>query len=330
MDDISLEAQPGEILCLLGPSGCGKTTLLNLAAGILSLQSGSIILDGDVIGSNRINLPPEKRPIGLVFQDGALFPHLSIKKNIEFGIAKQADRDEISANLLTQIGLSGLESRYPHTLSGGQQQRVAVARALAPQPRVLLMDEPFANIDIMLRRRLREDIRHVLKSQNCISIMVTHDPEEAMEISDKLAIMHAGKIVQSGAPRDIYENPNSLDVAKLTSEGASIQAKIKDGEIKGEFGAWSTKTLHNSLTDNSNENFDLFIRPFSIEIKPSDTSEPALTVTDLRHTGQAQIITLETPAQKRLRLHIETGQSWTIGQSVRLEPKAKSLMAFPA
>jgi len=330
LDDISLVAEPGEILCLLGASGCGKTTLLNLAAGILALQSGSITLDGDVIGSDTLNLPPEKRPIGLVFQDGALFPHLSIKKNIEFGIAKQAGRDDVTAKLLDQVGLSGLEDRYPHTLSGGQQQRVAVARALAPQPRVLLMDEPFANIDIMLRRRLREDIRHVLKSQNCISIMVTHDPEEAMEVSDKLAIMQKGKIVQSGSPKDIFENPNSLSVAKLTSEGTSIQAEIKDGQIKGEFGAWSTKVLQNDLTVTSNQKFDLFVRPVSINIKPSDNSKPSLTITDLRHTGQAQIVTLETPSQRRLRLHIETGQDWNIGQSVRLEPKAKSLMAFPA
>ena len=189
LDDISLEARPGEILCLLGPSGCGKTTLLNLAAGISPLQTGNISIDGQDLASDQFSLPPEKRPIGLVFQDGALFPHLSVKKNIEFGIVKHPDKSSITSNLLAQVGLAGLEDRFPHTLSGGQQQRVAVARALAPEPRVLLMDEPFANIDIMLRRRLREDIRQVLKSRNCISIMVTHDPEEAMEISDSLAII---------------------------------------------------------------------------------------------------------------------------------------------
>jgi len=171
LSGISLSVGQGDILCLLGQSGCGKSTLLNLTAGNLALQTGDIRLDGKVLASANHSPPPENRPVGLVFQEGALFPHLTVAQNIGFGVKDKHRRVGIVSELLEQIGLEGFGDRFPHTLSGGQQQRVAVARALAPQPAILLMDEPFASIDIMLRRRLREEIRQILKARHCISIL---------------------------------------------------------------------------------------------------------------------------------------------------------------
>ena len=166
--DVSLEVEPGEIVCLLGPSGSGKSTLLRIVAGLEPLQHGEIHLDGSIIAAKRASLPPEQRHIGLVFQDHALFPHLSVAENLAFGLQHlpAAERRNLVANLLADIGLTGFDARYPHTLSGGQQQRVALARALAPKPAAMLLDEPFASVDATLRRRLREDARHTLKASN--------------------------------------------------------------------------------------------------------------------------------------------------------------------
>lgn len=328
LKDVSLTARSGEILCLLGPSGCGKTTLLNLAAGMLKLQKGRIRLDETELVSPHNYPPPESRPVGLVFQDGALFPHLSVQENIEFGIHKQSNRREISSDLLNQIGLSNLGKRFPHTLSGGQQQRVAVARSLAPNPRVILMDEPFANIDIILRRRLREEIRRVLKAQNCITVMVTHDPEEAMEISDQVAVMLDGTIAQIGRPQDIYHNPVSPHVAKLTGEGLSLSAVLEGDRLITEFGDWPIGSVRSDSSDLKAGPLNLFIRPFAIDIEnhPDDCS--ALKITDKRHTGAAQIIGVSNLSGTSIYLKVQADTKLDIGQSVRLCPREAALLAF--
>ncbi len=328
LKDVSLTARSGEILCLLGPSGCGKTTLLNLAAGMLKLQAGHITLDGSKLVSPQNCPPPEDRPVGLVLQDGALFPHLFVEENIEFGIHKQSNRREISSNLLNQIGLSGLGKRFPHTLSGGQQQRVAVARSLAPKPRVILMDEPFANIDIILRRRLREEIRRVLKAQDCITVMVTHDPEEAMEISDQIAVMLGGTVAQIGRPQDIYHNPVSADVAKLTGEGLALPAILEGDVLKTEFGEWPIESLRSDLSDVKAGGLSLFIRPFTIDVETQTENASALRVTDIRHTGAAQIVAVSNASGANISLKVPTAFEFVLGQPVSLHPKPASLLAF--
>ncbi len=211
LEDVSLTAQEGEITCLLGASGCGKSTLLGLAAGLLPVQHGSIHLGGDLLADSATNPPPEERPVGLVFQDGALFPHMTIARNVGFGL-NRSEQGTVDG-WLDMVGLAGLGERYPHELSGGQQQRAALARAMAPGPKALLMDEPFASVDIVLRRRLRRDCRRLLCEQGATVVLVTHDPEEALDIADRIAVMDAGRIVQFGTPDRLRTEPDSDVVA---------------------------------------------------------------------------------------------------------------------
>ena len=196
VDDLSLSIAPGEIFCLLGPSGCGKTTTLRITAGLEAVQAGSILIDGETVASPGQDLPPERRRVGMVFQDYALFPHLTVAQNIAFGLRalREGERRRTAEELMARLSIGDLAGQYPHRLSGGEQQRVALARALAPQPRVMLLDEPFANLDAQLRIRVRDDTLRLLQSQNTATLMVTHDPAEAMRMADRLAIMRAGRL----------------------------------------------------------------------------------------------------------------------------------------
>ena len=232
LSGVTLEARSGEILCLLGASGSGKTTLLRLAAGLESLQEGSIFVDGALIAAPGRDMPPEKRSFGMVFQDHALFPHLTVAENIAFGLAKRSKEEvrAVVAQRLASVGLAGFETRYPHTLSGGQQQRVALARALAPSPTAMLLDEPFASVDVTLRRALREEARLALKETGVVTLVVTHDPVEAMEIADRIAVMERGRIAQCATPEELYAKPASALVASLFGDAQRFPAIVR-GEI---------------------------------------------------------------------------------------------------
>ena len=215
---ISLTVRPGQIASLLGPSGCGKSTLLRLAAGLETLQCGEITIDGTPVANARTGawLAPEHRQVGMVFQDFALFPHLNVMENILFGVrAQRAARRRWALAVLKKIGLADSIDRYPHKLSGGQQQRVALLRALAPNPRVVLMDEPFSGLDATLRAQVREDTLDILRQHHTAALIVTHDPQEAMVLSDSIFVMHRGVIVQSGPPEHIYQHPEDCFVAGL-------------------------------------------------------------------------------------------------------------------
>ena len=332
LEGVTLTAYAGEILCLLGPSGCGKTTLLNLTAGILPLQSGTLTLDGEILASVKNSPPPEARPVGLVFQEGALFPHMRVADNIAFGIMKDPNHAARVADLLEQVGLPGYEDRYPHTLSGGQQQRIAVARALAPKPPILLMDEPFANIDIAMRRRLREDIRLILRARNTITIIVTHDPEEAMEIGDKIAIMDQGRIIQAGRPVDIYNAPKSLAVARMTSDGACVKAQISGGKLITQWGEWPLNCLADTQLRAQGKSkpgkLNLYLRPLSVGLELVKSGEDGFEIIDVRQSGSVQTVVLGSGKNQTLRLHTAPRPSWEIGQKVSLHPKAKTVIAF--
>ena len=232
VDRLSLKLEPGEIGCLLGPSGCGKTTVLRCIAGFEHVSDGEIFLAGRLIGSARTHVPAEQRRIGMVFQDYALFPHLSVADNIGFGLrdASADMRRARVAELLATVGLAGQDRKYPHELSGGQQQRVALARALAPRPRLLLLDEPFSNLDVDLRERLAIEVRDILKAEGTTAILVTHDQHEAFALADQIGVMHEGRIQQWDAPYELYHRPVNRFVADFIGQGVFLSGTLVSPE----------------------------------------------------------------------------------------------------
>jgi iron(III) transport system ATP-binding protein len=238
VDQLSLEIGEGEIVCLLGPSGCGKTTSLRLAAGLEELQSGSIEINGQLAAQPGRAVPPEKRRIGMVFQDYALFPHLSVAGNVGFGLADVAsdDRKRQVDAILRRVGLQGRAEAFPHQLSGGEQQRVALARALAPEPGLMLMDEPFANLDVTLRNAVRDDTLDLLKSVGASVLLVTHDPEEAMRMADRIAVMQAGRVVQCGSPEEVYLKPANPFMARFFGPVNEFDVQVSRGLAATPFG----------------------------------------------------------------------------------------------
>ncbi|MFM7717006.1 MAG: ABC transporter ATP-binding protein, partial [Microcystis sp.] len=244
VDNISFSLTEGEILGLLGPSGCGKTTLLRMIAGFEKPSQGVIELGGRIVADEKTFIPPEKRNTGMVFQDYALFPHLTIAENIAFGLKNSGEKlssraiNARVAETLDLVGLQGLEKRYPHQLSGGQQQRVALARALAPKPSLILLDEPLSNLDVQVRQRLRHEIRHILKATGISAIFVTHDREEAMVISDTIAVICQGKLEQINNPEEIYSHPASRFVAEFVTQANFLPARRKGEQWQTEIGLW--------------------------------------------------------------------------------------------
>lgn len=235
VENLNLSIAPGEVTCLLGPSGCGKTTVLRIAAGLEPLQDGRIFIGGQCIADGEHETPPEARGVGLVFQDYALFPHLSVLDNVMFGLKGNTpaeDRRIRAFDALEKVKMTESAEAFPHTLSGGQQQRVALARALAPQPKVILLDEPYSGLDARLRDRVRDEVLHVLKESKAATLMVTHDSEEAMFMADSIAVMQRGSIVQSGAPAELYCQPVSAFVAAFFGEVNKIDAVVNNGMVE--------------------------------------------------------------------------------------------------
>ncbi|NLX08193.1 MAG: ABC transporter ATP-binding protein [Chloroflexi bacterium] len=230
VESVSFSLEPGRFMALLGPSGCGKTTVLRLIAGLEHPDRGEIAINGRCVAGSCPFVPPNHRQVGMVFQSYALFPHLTVEKNIAYGLPRSADRAGRVAEMLELVGLSGLGRRFPQELSGGQQQRVALARALAPQPDTLLLDEPFSNLDIALRIQVREDVQRIILNAGVSAILVTHDQDEAMSMADQVGMMFDGRIVQLAAPRTLYEHPVSPRVAHFLGE-ANIVPGLADGPV---------------------------------------------------------------------------------------------------
>ncbi len=240
VDGLSLTVDPGEIVALLGRSGCGKTTLLRVAAGIERQTFGEVRLDERVVAGPGGFVAPEKRGVGLVFQDYALFPHLNIAQNVAFGLRALSGSEarQVALAALERVGMAGYADSYPHALSGGEQQRVALARAIAPRPGVLLMDEPFSGLDKRLRDSVREETLTVLRETRATCMIVTHDPEEAMRMADRIALMRDGKLVQVGAPEELYQRPNGIFAARFFSELNEIEAVARGGRVETPLGTF--------------------------------------------------------------------------------------------
>ena len=231
VDGVGFRLASGRIACLLGPSGCGKTTLLRCIAGFEEIAAGEIHLHGEIVSQAGHRLPPEKRRIGMVFQDYALFPHLSVEENVAFGLARQPQQDAHLRvrQLLATVGLAGQGDKFPHELSGGQQQRVALARALAPRPELILLDEPFSNLDVGLRERLSLEVREILKREGSTAIMVTHDQHEAFAMADEIGIMYEGRIQQWDVPYNLYHRPANRFVADFIGQGVLLPGIVVGG-----------------------------------------------------------------------------------------------------
>jgi iron(III) transport system ATP-binding protein len=240
LEDVSIDVRPGEVLCLLGPSGSGKSSLLRVIAGLERPSGGRVLIDGREVAGPRAFVEPERRAIGMVFQDFALFPHLTVAANVGFGL-RGLPRDEAArrtAAMLARVDLSRYADSYPHLLSGGERQRVALARALAPEPRILLMDEPFSSLDGRLRDRVRRETMDLLRETHTTTLVVTHDPDEAMRIADRIALFGEGRLVQVGSPQEIYTRPASLFAARFFTEINELPAVRVNGRVETPLGVF--------------------------------------------------------------------------------------------
>ncbi len=310
VDNLSFEVEKGEILALLGPSGCGKTTILRLIAGLARPDAGQVYLKGEVIAGSDKHVPPERRGIGLVFQDYALFPHLTVEKNITFGIksTSSTERGEIRRRVTHLLGLSGYENRHPHQLSGGQQQRVALARTLATSPDVILLDEPFSNLDALLRQTTRQEIREVLKKTGTTAILVTHDQEEALSIADRVAVIWNGQIEQVGTPEQVYFQPRTLFVAQFLGR-TNLMLSFARGTVA------DTPIGEIALNRHAEGNVLLSLRPEHLALKPDPEGAASATVLErefkghditykVRVTGSEYLVHMPSPATFRPGDHV--------------------------
>ena len=261
VDDVSLHILPGQVTCLLGPSGCGKSTTLRMIAGIEAPDSGEIYVDGRLMWDTMSSVSPESRSIGLMFQDFALFPHLTVEQNVVFGLTGSlAAQRERAVDLLDRVGLRQHIKSYPHALSGGEQQRVALVRALAPQPRILLMDDPFSGLDNRLRDGIRDETLALLKEEDTAVLLVTHEPEEAMRMADEIALMRNGRIIQSGAPYNLFTAPFDKQAMSFFSDINVIQSTVHGALAKTPFGQF----LSPGMADGTP--VDIVVRPQHIKI----------------------------------------------------------------
>lgn len=301
VDEVSFQVMRGEFLCLLGPSGCGKTTCLRVAAGLNDLAEGEVRLSGEVVSSPTVRVPPEARSVGLMFQDFALFPHMTVADNVGFG---QRGRGEIGEGLkvpelLERLDLSSYSKSLPHELSGGQQQRVALARALAAGPDVLLLDEPFSGLDPSLRSRVRDDTLHLIKETGTTALMVTHDPDEALFMADRLALMRAGKVAQIGVPNDLFFTPKDAFVAQFFGETNLIDGFVDQGWVVTELG----RLRQTSLPEKSK--LEVLVRPEAIHLCPIEgPGMPVVEVEASRQLGRQSMIHMAlATASGNLHLH---------------------------
>jgi len=320
VESVSFRLERGHFLALLGPSGCGKTTVLRMIAGLETPDTGTIELAGRVVEGDGVSVPPHHRRVGLVFQDYALFPHLTVAENIAYGLGRSAERRARVAALLDLVGLTGYDTRYPRELSGGQQQRVALARALAPQPDLLLLDEPFSNLDVALRTQVREDVRQIILQAGVSAILVTHDQDEAMSLADCIAVMFAGRIHQIGTARALYEAPVSRQVAQFLGEANVLAGDARSRTVSTALGELPIRSpLHGPV--------DVLLRPEAVELSADGTGTPA-RVQRAVYYGSHQAVWVTLADDTPLKVLAGSRVDWAPGTPVKVQVRGE-VLAFP-
>lgn len=338
---LDLAVESGKILALLGPSGCGKTTALRLIAGFEQPDEGEIAVSGHVVSSPAASLPPEKRRIGMVFQEGALFPHLTVEQNVGYGLRKDADRSRRIGETLELVGLSEMRLRMPHELSGGQQQRVALARALAPRPDILLLDEPFSNLDAKLRDQLQRDVVAILHESRVTAVFVTHDQQAALTVGDEVAVMNEGRLEQIGSPSAVFYSPESKFAAQFVGTVDFLPVSVADGQMTcelgeldwhgdtsedhcGELGArvWSTDSERSGAAGDdigmtgAGEQLEVMVRPDCLECYPDDGGQGVIVEREFQ--GAFYQYRVQLPSGTEVRCLMSHIAEYPVGAAVSL------------
>lgn len=319
VDGIDLALAPGRFLALLGPSGCGKTTVLRLLAGFERPDAGTIEIGGRLVAGPDVFVPPEQRRVGMVFQDYALFPHLSVAENVAYGIADRSQREARVQKVLALVGLADLGERMPHELSGGQQQRVALARALAPQPEVVLLDEPFSNLDAGRRMHLRAEVRQILREAEATTIFVTHDQEEALSLADEVAVMLDGRLVQTAPPETVYRYPATREVAAFFGENNFLSGEAQDGIVECELGRLP-------IRGTARGHVEVMLRPeaVSLTLDPEGPGEVVMR----EFYGHDQLVRVRLPTGTVLRVRLGPDGAFQPGQRVCVAVEGE-VMVYP-
>jgi iron(III) transport system ATP-binding protein len=316
--DASLCVDRGGIVAVLGPSGCGKTTLLRLIAGFELPDAGTVEVAGRAVAGSGTWIPPEERRVGMVFQDYALFPHLTVGQNVGFGLQRRA-RTERVRELLSAVGLAGLDRRYPHELSGGQQQRVALARALAPAPELVLLDEPWSNVDPFLRETLRGEVAELIRSLDVTAVLVTHDREEAFSVADRIALMRGGTVVQEGTAEELYFAPKSRWAAEFVGAANLLRGKVDNGLVRTAVGSFSTNGAGGGEVE-------VLVRPELLELAPDPSGVAEVVAREFRGHDVLYRVRLDgvelvsqrpsnevVPLGARVSIHVHERQAPVIG-----------------
>ena len=328
---LNLSVASGTVCCLLGPSGCGKTTVLRCIGGFDRVSEGEVRIDGQVVGSTSVHVAPEQRRIGMVFQDYALFPHLTVLRNVAFGVHDRRLAHERAMQLLDTVGLASAAGRYPHELSGGQQQRVALARALAPQPRLLLLDEPFSNLDVELREQLAAEVRTILKASGTTAVFVTHDQNEAFAMADEIAVMNEGRIQQVAGAYELYHRPNSRFVADFIGQGVFVEGTVIGPQrLRLEIGEVATtepiRFANTGLECVVGERVDVLMRPD--DVLHDDGSTVRATVRHKAFRGAEILYTLQLASGARVLALVPSHHNHALQEDIGVRLDMDHVIAF--
>ncbi len=324
--DLSLHVNQGSLVCLLGPSGCGKTTVLRAIAGFEPVHHGTIHINDQEVSRPGFTLVPEKRQLGMVFQDYALFPHMTVLENISFGLRKlgKTEQQATAREMLSVVGMNEYGERYPHELSGGQQQRIALARALAPHPKAILLDEPFSNLDVEMRKRLSSEVRNILKNRGITGIMVTHDQDEAFALGDSVGVMKDGRILQWDTPFNLYHEPADRFVADFIGQGVFIDGvMVTPNQIRTEFGIVNADRAYNWPEESAVE---ILLRPDDVVYDPEGSLQGKIT--EKAFKGAEIMYTLQLDTGTKILSLFPSHEDFMVGDKVNIRMDIQHVVAF--